>query len=498
MLVNPTRRPKIVLIGDLLVDVWWLAEPNTKNVEHAAMALRSLPANCTILPGGVGILIDAFRHAPVDLCVYSVVGGAGPYANTMLADLRHKAVNLANVLVDPKFITPVKTRYINENGHILLRHDSEYVQPTAQTFGPQLERDIETADVVVVSDYGKGCINNTTRRRISTACRDLGTPLFVDTKPAFATEYPFVTGFKLNRAETETIAGIGQDGLPAIMQAAQQRLNCPLLITTDGAKGAGWITHDTRDFLADASGFVSSPARYVAGNCVGAGDIFFVGFILGVLSLAKTTIARLPPADLERAIHVGLIAAGQRVRTNSAQPFSFEELQAELQSITQQFNPARKILPYHEFCRLAVEKRNAGQRVVLTNGCFDLLHAGHVHLLSWARQRGDALFVAVDSDVNVRRLKGADRPVHDQNTRATNVAALESVDAVYVFDEQFPDTHDSLRNIVGEVQPSVLVKGAEYAGKEVVGQDIAESVLLCPMLPGKSTTVFVNKLKAVT
>lgn len=488
---NPARRPKITVIGDLLADVWWLAGPASRNIEHAAMALVSQPEDCKISPGGVGIVVDALRHADVDLAVHSTVGRSYE-AQAVVDYLENHGVCVDNIVRDLDFITPIKTRYLNENGHILLRHDAERVTPTQITFYSALEADIYTSDIVVVSDYAKGCVSPVSRQRILAAAKRTNTPVFVDTKPALIGDYAGVTGFKLNRLETEQIAHKTGD-LLAVMRSAFMRLPAStlLLVTTDGGAGAGYVYSDP-----PSDGFVRSLQKYSSGNCVGAGDIFFVGLVLGLLQIPD--IAKARAAEIERAIRIGLVAAGQRVRTNGTKPFSPQKVFDELHHLDNRFNPTRKLKSYADFCRLAQTLRDAGKSVVFTNGCFDLMHEGHIHTLAWARAMGDALVVAVDSDENVSRLKGPARPVHDQATRAMNLAALECVDAVYVFSETFPDTNESLRQIIRDVQPAVLVKGADYAGKEIVGQEIVGRVALCPLVPDKSTTAFVNKIRAHT
>jgi D-beta-D-heptose 7-phosphate kinase/D-beta-D-heptose 1-phosphate adenosyltransferase len=157
-------------------------------------------------------------------------------------------------------------------------------------------------------------------------------------------------------------------------------------------------------------------------------------------------------------------------------------------------------MPPAEFVLFAQEQRKTGKRIVFTNGCFDLLHSGHVELLTAAKKEGDILLVAVDADSNVSRLKGPDRPVQNAATRAGNVAALDVVDAVCVFSD-FVD-NSTLARLVADVRPDVLVKGADYEGKTIVGasflsrQNPPGRVVLVPLIPNSSTTLFVNKMKA--
>ena len=479
---------KIVLVGDLLADVWWHAAPSTRNIEHAAMALVSQPRDCKLRPGGMGIVIDALRHTGATLNIFSTVGESYEAAH-LLQYLRMHHVGVDFINVDSAFVTPVKTRYLNENGHILVRHDSEKVTTTSRQFDIMLEYIVRHADLVIISDYAKGCINPKDRERIIAAAQGAGVPVLVDTKPALIPEYSGVTGFKLNRLETEQIGHTTGD-IQRVMRAAFDALpsNTKLLVTTDGSAGAGYI-------YAGQYGFVNSPKCYSSGNCVGAGDIFFVGLIMGLLTAVKDTTA-IEVDELSKAIHVGLVAAGQRVRTNGFKVFNPGAVFSEVRNLVQPFNPERKILAAGTtFCDKVTELRLAGQSVVFTNGCFDLMHEGHIKLLSWAREQGDALFVAVDSDSNVQRLKGAERPIHDERTRALNVAALEFVTGVCVFNELMPNSTECLSHLIETVRPDVLVKGADYADKVIVGQEFAGRVALCPLVPDKSTTRLVSKLR---
>lgn len=490
MLVT-TRRSRIVVVGDLIADVWWQAGPASRNIEHAAMALVSEPDSRKITAGGVGLVAKSFSRADVDVCLFTTIG-MQPEAAAAVETLKRAGVNTAGVWFDESFTTPVKTRYVNPNGHILLRHDVEAPPVTHAGFDlALLENLIRMGDIVIVSDYAKGCITPDNRKKLIELCQHYKRPIFVDTKPALVELYRGVTGFKLNQIETEAVADAPHKPGLALetVSAARKNLGCHLLVATAGNCGAIWST-------PMRTNCVMSPRRYSSGNCVGAGDVFFVGFTLGLLQFSD--FQKLHAEYIDEAVFSGIVAAGQRVRANGRKEFSHSAVQQEITKYKSLFNPARKICTYHDFCRLAAQKKAAGKKVVFTNGCFDLMHAGHVSTLSYSRQQGDALFVAVDSDTNVKQLKGNERPIHDQATRATNVAALECVDAVYVFDEVCPEESTSLRNLIREVQPAVLTKGPDYADKKIVGQEFAGQVIICPLIPGKSTTAFVNKIKVAT
>lgn len=489
-----TRREKIVCVGDLLVDVWWRVDTAKRNIEHAAVALTSGPSDCKIRAGGAGLFANTAALAGFDVTLFSVAD-AEPTTERMLAKLS-KNVDISHVQIVENFRTPIKTRYINENGHIIVRHDSETADQPDHTNPSKIElaeAAIEAA-CIVVSDYDKQCIAVANDAYTRQAIVDLAAmnyvPLFVDAKPKHLREYAGADLFKLNRTELEGLVGDQLDFASALRTAATI-LNTRLLIVTDGSRGVGWC-------LRGCTGFLASPKKYSSGNCVGAGDTFFAGLLLGFSELQHFDCDTISVEQLMTALKIALVAAGQRVRANGEKPFNPKKI---LREVNRGANWQQKIVPAAEVAAVIAAKRAQGKRIVLTNGCFDLLHAGHVHLLSFAKQQGDFLIVAVDSDANVRALKGKDRPLQDEQTRAGNLAALAAVDAVCIF-EDTSHHNATLIDVISAVMPDVLVKGADYVNKEIVGADVVTGnngvVALCPLLPNASTTALVNKIRMLT
>jgi D-beta-D-heptose 7-phosphate kinase/D-beta-D-heptose 1-phosphate adenosyltransferase len=500
------HRGKIVGIGDFLVDIWWHVTPANRNVEHAAMALCSLPGDCQIRPGGAGLLMDAVGRLGFSGCLFSMTDDKVP---TQVALHRlAKYIDVTRVHRTSMFCTPIKTRYVNANGHILMRHDSE--QPLNAIQGPlQIDAiisEIKTAQCVVVSDYAKGCISAATRGGIVSSAKACGVPVFVDAKPQTLGEYIGADLVKINMTELDEFAakfGFTKDLLPessSIAETIQQKLEfvakelrTTFLLVTAGSYGV-WYVFKQRD-----AAFVKAPKTYSSGNCVGAGDVFLAGIIMGFSELGEFNPRILTPTTIPLVLSFGFSAAGQRVRTNSTKAVNERQVLKEVASCSRIDG---RVLSPSEFVRFAQIRRAAGFRIVFTNGCFDLLHTGHRTLLQRARAEGDILLVAVDSDDNVRRNKGKNRPIQDQETRAGNVAALAGVAAVCVFDDAASSGHNTLLNLIRDVQPAVLVKGAEYAGRRVIGaddvmqQEVPGRVVLVPMVPGTSTTALVTKMKA--
>jgi D-beta-D-heptose 7-phosphate kinase/D-beta-D-heptose 1-phosphate adenosyltransferase len=498
-----SHRGKIVGLGDFLVDVWWRVTTANRNVEHAAMALCSLPGDCQVRPGGAGLLMDALGRFGFSGCLFSTADNKLP-TNLALARLG-KHIDVSRVHQTNLFCTPVKTRYVNTNGHILMRHDAEAASPFihGQLRINDFIAEAQSAKCVVVSDYAKGCFAVNIRREIVAHTKACGVPVFVDAKPQTLTDYVGADLIKINMHELDAFAGkFGfvapvnasiAEGIQYKLEFVAKELRTPFLIVTAGEQG---VWHVLR--YSNAT-FVKAPKSYVAGNCVGAGDLFLAGIVLGFSELGSFDTRSLNAEAVSFVLSFGFSAAGQRIRTNSTKTVTEQQVLKEVDR-REKFNG--RVLSVADFVKFAQIRRAAGFRVVFTNGCFDLLHAGHRALLRQAKAEGDVLLVAVDSDANVRRNKGNDRPIQDQDTRAGNIAALSGVSAVCVFDDGQNGGHNTLLQLIRDVQPDVLVKGKEYAGRLVVGaddvmkQEVPGRVVLVPMVAGASTTALVTKMKA--
>jgi D-beta-D-heptose 7-phosphate kinase/D-beta-D-heptose 1-phosphate adenosyltransferase len=213
-------------------------------------------------------------------------------------------------------------------------------------------------------------------------------------------------------------------------------------------------------------------------DVTGAGDTVLAALGFGVASgMSLVEAARF--ANLAAGVVVGKLGAA------TATLAEIEEYERTLHQTPTQ----KRIKSFDEIEAIAKAAKESGKRVVFTNGCFDILHLGHVKYLQKAKELGDLLIVGVNSDASVRRLKGKSRPINPQFDRAYILASLEAVDYVVIFDEDTP------YELIKRVRPDVLVKGADYEGKEVVGSDIAKETVLIDFVDGKSTTNIIKKVK---
>jgi D-beta-D-heptose 7-phosphate kinase/D-beta-D-heptose 1-phosphate adenosyltransferase len=312
------------------------------------------------------------------------------------------------------------------------------------------------------------------------SCRKMNVPVFVDPKGRDWNRYAGATCVTPNTAELElaTDARIKteSDWIP-VAQDLRRRLALKWLLVTRGPRGMALLGDEPAPFL------IAARAREVF-DVSGAGDTV-------IATLAACVAAGMPFSD---AASVANTAAGIVVGKLGTQPVGWPELASDLEKESQR-KPAStlwKVAELIEASERVIHWRQAEQRIVFTNGCFDLLHPGHVSLLHQARHLGDRLIVGLNTDASIRRLKGAQRPILPEQDRAAILSALEDVDMVVFFDEDTP-----LR-LIDRLKPDILVKGADYRVEDVVGKSVVEAyggqVRLVDILKGHSTTAIARKL----
>jgi D-beta-D-heptose 7-phosphate kinase/D-beta-D-heptose 1-phosphate adenosyltransferase len=342
------------------------------------------------------------------------------------------------------------------------------------------------ADVqgVVISDYAKGTLPPVFLQQLIGMARAARKPVFVDPKGPDFGRYRGATVLTPNAAEAEAALGISFSTSADVASLAWERavqdrledLALDALLITRGPEGLS---------LVDRSGFHHFPtsAREVF-DVTGAGDTLLAAFALAAAS----------GASYPEAAQLGNLAAG--VAVGKAGAAAVYPLEVERELDLRHVSAESKIRPRDEIAALAETLRRENKKIVFTNGCFDLLHVGHMYLLREAKKLGDVLIVGLNSDASVRRLKGDGRPIVSEADRADALAALECVNYLVVFDE--PDPMELLRLI----RPAVLVKGDDYAESEVVGADFLKSyggeVRLVPIRPGISTTRLVEQIRSAT
>jgi D-beta-D-heptose 7-phosphate kinase/D-beta-D-heptose 1-phosphate adenosyltransferase len=365
--------------------------------------------------------------------------------------------------IDTRCVVPVGGRHTTRKlrvlgqGQQLIRLDWEETVPLSEEtllgIVAQLAEG-RSPDAIVVSDYAKGTITPAVVAKLAEVARRVGCPLLADPKRADLGTYRGVGVLTPNLAELALAAGrrVGADDLEDV-----------------GRVAAGLMQSEPQHIPA---------VRRAVRDVTGAGDT--------MIAVLATTLAA--GASLRQAAEIANTAAGLAVGEVGAVAIVAAEIRRALGG-----RFGGKILDRQSLAALADIWRTAGKRIVFANGCFDMLHAGHLSLLQQAAGLGDALVVAINSDASVRRLKGPDRPVTHEQDRARIVAGLECVDAVTVFEEDTP------LETLAAVRPDVLVKGQDYTAREVVGRELVEAggghVVLLPLLPGRSSTSLVERIR---
>jgi D-beta-D-heptose 7-phosphate kinase/D-beta-D-heptose 1-phosphate adenosyltransferase len=329
-------------------------------------------------------------------------------------------------------------------------------------------------DAIILSDYAKGVL---TADVISAVTGRRGTaPVVVDPKSRDFTRYRGATTITPNRKELEEAAGTSLDPADRAAVAAAAR---PLIAAAGLSSMVVTLSeHGMLIVPADGPETAVPASRREVFDVTGAGDT----------AIAVLTLSLAARAPLLVAARIANAAAGVSVGQVGAVAVDADSIRSELTA-----GPEAKVLSRKEIAARAASWRMAGKRIVFTNGCYDLLHAGHLSLLHGAARLGDVLVLAINSDASVKRLKGPDRPLVNEAERAALLAALACVDAVTIFDEDTP------LEVLQAIKPHVLVKGADHRADQVVGKDFIESyggkVALVPLLPAKSTTALVDRIK---
>lgn len=472
----------VLLVGDLMLDRYIWGDVSRISPEAPVPVLKVTREETRL--GGSGSVLANLAVLGAEVRPVGVIG-PDTAGDRVLELMKEHGVAAHGVLRDPSSLTTQKTRLVARTQQ-LLRVDHD----TAGTLPAELEerlcaRALELLDgvrLVLVSDYGRGVLSGSLCRKVAALARSRGIPVLADpNRDAPFERYAGVSAITPNRNETLRATDIKP------VDEASYRASAEALIGKLGLDFAA-ITLDKDGIYVlkkgEARGTLFPAKARAVFDVAGAGDM-----VLTVLGLSLAV----PGTAVDDAVLMANIAAGLEVERLGVSPIHPEELEAELQT---HVPPVlrRKILttPAQIDARVA-EARRKGLRVVFTNGCFDLLHPGHVHFLQGCRAQGDFLVVGLNSDGSVRGLKGPDRPVMPLEGRATVLAGLEAVDLVVPFDEPTPV------KLIEQVRPDILCKGEDYKGKVVVGRELVEAyggrVELIPLLPGMSTTSIVGRIE---
>ncbi len=479
-LLEKAARPTIGVVGDLMLDryLWGVAERVSPEAPVPIVEIDHSKTYTTV--GGAGSVMRDLAALGAEVWAAGVIG-EDAVGESIVTDLEADGIETSLVIRDASRPTTLKTRVLSRSQH-LLRIDEEECRPLEahdlETLTAGIEERLAGTDLIILSDYDKGVLSSGLISAAATAARKAGKPIWAD--PARGRDFLDFSGVSAvtpNRKETEEATGID---IPAGVAPERQakwlidKLGLDLAVITLDREGIYYRA------ASGEGGLIAARPR-AAYDVTGAGDM-----VIAAAAFAVACGMALP-----EALSLANFAAGMEVEKVGAVPIERRAIVRRLQA--EAHITSEKVLEIGDLLPLLENHRRRGEQVVFTNGCFDVIHLGHVKFLQFARSQGDLLVVGLNSDRSVRALKGEGRPIFTQQERATVLAALEVVDYVIIFAEETPAA------LIKRVQPDILVKGEDWREKGVVGRETVEGrggrVILAPLVEGQSTTSAIERIR---
>ena len=463
----------LLVVGDIMLDEYLWGEVERISPEAPVQVVDIQRQSYTL--GGSGNVVNNLVALGAKVHVSGVIGNDS-IGDVLKNELQRMEVGTDGIFFDPNRRTTKKTRIIAANQQVV-RLDYE----TRARITDGLENKIITYvkdnlpifDAILISDYAKGVLTRRLLAEIIIACKDQDKPILVDPKGSDFSKYRGATAITPNKKEAAMASGLVTGSVEEAGDKFLSELNLEAVLITKGKEGMSL-------FIKGESPF-HIPARVKEVYDVsGAGDTVLASFGLA-LSSGLTHLEAAILANVAAGIVVG--------KVGTATASQEELLGALVGDIPFAFS---KIRERHELKQVVNYLKAQGKTIVFTNGCFDLLHTGHIHLLKESKKLGDILIVALDTDESVRRLKGNNRPIISQNERAQILSSLDCVDYVTIF------STDELKDLIGDLKPDILTKGSDYQKEEVVGKEIVErhggKMALIPITEDTSSSKIISNI----
>ncbi|MDH3631198.1 MAG: bifunctional D-glycero-beta-D-manno-heptose-7-phosphate kinase/D-glycero-beta-D-manno-heptose 1-phosphate adenylyltransferase HldE [Gammaproteobacteria bacterium] len=460
----------ILVVGDVMLDSYWQGQTERISPEAPVAVVRVNDKSWRV--GGSGNVAVNVTSLGARASLFAIMGDDDD-GERLVGLLEASAID-NYCLIDASIPTTNKLRVLSKHQQLIrldfeqIMHDLD-VEPLVERFRTQLD----SASMVVLSDYGKGLLGRA--QPFVAAAKEAGVPVLVDPKSNNFEEFAGAYLLTPNQHEFEAVVGKWSDPSDLSSRAGRviEQFDLQGLLITQGEQGMTLVMRDqpAEHFPAQAQEVY---------DVTGAGDT-----VIAALSTALGSGMNLHDSVF-LACKAAAIVVG-RLGTASA---SVEDLENLERASSNKLAPAVGKIVDHETLLQAVERfKRQGKKIVVTNGCFDLLHIGHIRYLEQASALGDVLVVAVNSDASVGRLKGADRPIHPLADRMELLAGLASVDLVTGFSEDTPE------QLICSIEPDILVKGGDYEVDQIAGRQCAGEVVLIGYIDGKSSTDIVKKIQ---
>ncbi len=473
--ISKFDRCNILVVGDLMVDEYLWGDVERISPEAPVQVVTIKDEDFSL--GGSGNVVNNVVALGAKVSAVGVIG-TGSDGQLLLNKLNELGVDIAGIFQDSNRPTTRKTRIIASNQHVLRidRETKESIsEPTFEAIAKYLEEKIPDVDVVLISDYGKGLITEALMARLIAAGQKHKKITIADPKGLDFSKYSGVSLITPNKKEAALASGIEVVDETTLIEAGNkilQRVGIDKLLITCGKDGMVLFDRNKAPYK------IRAETRQVY-DVSGAGDT-----VLAVFGLAVASGISFEDGAVLANTSAGIVVGKVGTATVSRQ---------ELSSALKHDDISLKHKDLSELPVLIQDMKKKGKRLVMTNGCFDLLHAGHIMLFSASKKLGDVLIVAIDDDDSVRDLKGKGRPVISARERVRVISALDSVDYVVVFSSQ------ELSKLIEIIRPDVLTKGSNYASEEVFGRELVEQlggrVVLIPVTEKISSTRIINNIR---
>lgn len=466
------KSPKILVIGDLMIDKYLWGSSERVSPE-APVQIVNIESENTVL-GGAGNVINNLSVLGADVDVISVIGNCD--VSKKITDLLEK------INVGTKYLTnennkkpSIKTRVLASQQQIC-RYDIEnsdsISRASEQNILTNFNKIVKKYECILLSDYGKGVLTPRLTSSLIKIANRYNKKILVDPKGSDYSKYNgafLLTPNRIEASEATKIDIVDDKSLEKVIIKLHSEFNLVKSIITLSEKGIAIFDKNFR---------IHPTVTKEVFDVTGAGDTV----------LASLGFALALDCSIDEAVKFSNLAAGVVVGKIGSSTATINEI-IDYESKINKPSNTKYISALDEISKICINLKSRNKRIVFTNGCFDILHSGHINYLEKAKQNGDILIVGLNSDKSVTNLKGINRPINTQKDRIIMLTALESVDYVVTFEEDTP------YKLIESLKPDILVKGADYNGKEVIGEDIVKEVKLIEFVKNKSTTNLINKIR---
>jgi len=466
MLFNTLKKPKIAVIGDLMIDHYLKGDCQRISPEAPVQIIDINNESSNL--GGAGNVLSNLIALGSEVFLFGVIGDC-EISKELIDLLKKRQINI-------EFLTPEKNKILSKKTRIIASHqqvirfDRETMSPinnlTQNKIIENFKSIVSDIDILILSDYGKGVLTEDLCKDLIKISNENNVKVLVDPKGNDFSKYSNAYLITPNKSEAMQALGIDiktENDISLASSTLKNKFNLEYGLITLSDQGIAVFDKDLR---------IHPTAAREVFDVTGAGDTV----------IASIAFALAQGYMIDESIRFANLAAGVVVSKIGSSTVTLDEID-DFYSISNRDYTFNKIEPKLDLIK------NSGKTIVFTNGCFDIVHYGHTSYLETAKTLGDILIVGINSDDSVRRLKGKNRPINKEADRAAVISSLKSVDYVVIFNEDTP------LKLIESIKPDILVKGGDYKDKKVIGSDIVKRVELIEFVPTYSSSNIINKIR---